>query len=193
MHESAMPSSSFCRTFRDVPYKEIRYVIEAPNLNSGRGKMAQRSDFSALEADHSIGAVSDTAAPGSATRSKRAVRIAVSLPVEIRDQFGGKDQPRTQFVMLRGCVLSTTLSMRVGNKLTLQNLKNGRTAECHAIGVEPGVNGAHQIEIEFTSAQAEFWPVQFPAEEHRPAVSASTPQLNTSNSQFRQPSSRSDK
>src|SRR5690349_24971598 len=147
--------------------------------------MTQRTDFQALETDHPIGGVSNGAAPASNTRSKRAVRIAVSLPVEIRDQFGGKDQPRTQFVMLRGCVLSTTLSMRVGNKLTLQNLKNGRTAECHVIGVEPGLHGAHQVEIEFTSGQPEFWPVQFPAGEPRPAVAGTASGIGNSTSQSR--------
>jgi TonB family protein len=155
--------------------------------------MTQRSDFSALETDQPIGGVSDSAALAHATRSRRAVRIAVSLPVEIRDQFGGKDQPRTHFVMLRGCVLSTTLSMRVGNKLTLQNLKNGRTAECHAIGVEPGLNGTHQVEIEFTSAQPEFWPVQFPAEETRPSVAVTAAQIGNSTSQARQATPVSDK
>src|SRR5690348_13795729 len=155
--------------------------------------MAQRTDFSAPEADHSIGGISDNAASGNATRSKRAFRIAVALPVEIRDQFGGKDQPRTQFVMVRGCVLSTTLAMRVGNKLTLQNLKNGRTAECHAIGVEPGLNGTHQVEIEFTSAQSEFWPVQFPSEDPKPAVASAAPQIGNSHSQSRQASPVSDK
>lgn len=155
--------------------------------------MTQRSDFSALEADQPIGGVSDSAALAHATRSKRVVRIAVSLPVEIRDQFGGKDQPRTQFVTLRGCVLSTTLSMRAGNKLTLQNLKNGRTAECHAIGVEPGLNGTHQVEIEFTSAQPEFWPVQFPSEDPKPSVASTAPQISNPNSQSRQASAVSDK
>ena len=150
--------------------------------------MTQRSDFSALETDQPIGGVPDSAALAHATRSKRAVRIAVSLPVEIRDQFGGKDQPRTQFVMPRGCVLSTTLAMRVGNKLTLQNLKNGRTAECHAIGVEPGLNGTHQVEIEFTSSQSEFWPVQFPSEDPKPSVAGTASQIGNSNSQSRQAS-----
>ena len=143
--------------------------------------MTQRSNFSSLETDQPIGSVSDSAASGHVTRNKRAVRIAVSLPVEIRDQFGGKDQPRTQFVMLRGCVLSTALAIRVGNKLSLQNLKNARTAECHAIGVEPGLNGAHQVEIEFTSAQPEFWPVTFPAEEPRPSSAVAASQIGNSN------------
>ncbi|GEM_PF-3137385 len=127
----------------------------------------QRSDFPALETDRLAGGTSDGSGSPSALRNKRAVRIAVSLPVEIRDQFGGKDQPRTQFVMLRGCVLTTSLTVRIGDKLNLQNLKSGRTVESHVVSVEPALNGAHQIEIEFSSAQPEFWPVQFPAEESR--------------------------
>ena len=127
----------------------------------------QRSDFPALETDRLAGGMSDGARSASAIRSKRAVRIAVSLPVEIRDQFGGKDQPRTQFVMLRGCVLTTNLAVRLGDKIALQNLKSGRTVESHVVSVEPALNGAHQVELEFSSTQLEFWPVQFPAEDSR--------------------------
>jgi TonB family protein len=147
--------------------------------------MTQRTDFQALETDHPIGGVSNGAAPASNTRSKRAVRIAVSLPIEIRDQFGGKDQTRTQFVLLRGCVLTTPLAVHVGNKLSLQNLKSGRVAECHVIAVEPGLNGAHQVEVEFTGVQAEFWPVQFPAEESRHSVAAPAPHAPVSDSKPR--------
>lgn len=147
--------------------------------------MTQRSDFSAIEADQQIGSVSDKSASETATRSKRSVRIAVSLPVEIRDKFGGKDQTRTQFVLLRGCALTTKLPVRIGNKLSLQNLKSSRSAECHAISVEPGLNGTHQVEIEFISPQADFWPVQFPAEESRVLGPAPTPQQSQFDSEPR--------
>lgn len=102
-----------------------------------------------------------------AGRTRKAIRIAVALPVEVRDQFGGREETRTQFVMVRGAVLATTSNVRVGHKLTIQNLKNGRVAECHIIGVEPVLREVHQIEVEFTRAQPDFWPVQFPAEDSR--------------------------
>lgn len=103
----------------------------------------------------------------SARRAKREMRIAVSLSVEIRDQFGGREQARTQFVMVRGAVLTTTSQLRVGHKLTVHNLKNGKNAECHVIAVEPDLKNLHQVEVEFTSAQHDFWPVQFPHEDSR--------------------------
>lgn len=105
-------------------------------------------------------------APG---RTRRASRIAAALPIEVRDQFGGRQETRTQFLMVRGAVLATTCNVRVGHKLTIQNLKNGRLAECHVISVEPGVKQAHQVEVEFTRRQPDFWPVQFPADELKEA------------------------
>jgi TonB family protein len=101
-------------------------------------------------------------APG---RTRRASRIAAALPIEVRDQFGARQETRTQFLMVRGAVLATTCNVRVGHKLTIRNLKNGRLVECHVISVESGVKQAHQVEVEFTRPQPDFWPVQFPADE----------------------------
>jgi len=103
-----------------------------------------------------------------APRRKREMRIAVSLSVEIRDQFGGREQARTQFVMVRGAVLTTSSHVRPGNKVTLHNLKNGKSAECHVVGVERDSKNAQQVEVEFTGAQHDFWPVQFPYEDSTP-------------------------
>jgi protein TonB len=93
------------------------------------------------------------------------MRIPVSLKVEIRDQFGGREQARTQFVMVRGAVLTTSSQVRLGHKVTLHNPKNGKSAECHVIGLERDPKNANQVEVEFTSAQHDFWPVQFPNED----------------------------
>jgi TonB family protein len=129
--------------------------------------MTQRTDLQPTEGRHADTFSGEAGLTHSGTRSKRAVRIAVVLPIELRDQFGGRHDARTQFVMLRGAVLSTNSSLRVGHKLTVQNLKSGRSAECHVISIEPAAGGAHQIEIEFTGPQTDFWPVQFPSEDAR--------------------------
>jgi TonB family protein len=106
-----------------------------------------------------------------ASRTRRPARIAVSLPVVLRDQFGGQHQARTQFVMLRGAIVASSNNLRVGHKLTVQNLKNGKSAECHVIGIEPGIAGSATVEVEFTGAQPDFWPVQFPGENATEGVS----------------------
>lgn len=104
--------------------------------------------------------------PASSTqRSRRHTRIAVSLPMVIRDQFGGREETRTQFVMVRGAVVATTSNVRVGHKLTIQIAKTGRAAECHVVGIEPGQKNVHSVEVEFTREQQDFWPVQFPPED----------------------------
>lgn len=108
---------------------------------------------------------SSTRVSATPSRTRREVRIAASLPIEVRDQFGGREETRTQFLMIRGAVLAAKSSVRVGNKLTIQNMKNGRSAECHVTAVEPVVKDVHQVEVEFTRPQPDFWPVQFPADE----------------------------
>src|SRR5690349_21985306 len=67
----------------------------------------------------------DAATGQAANRARRAVRIAVALPVEVQDQFGTRQQARTQFVMARGAVLATNADLSVGHQLTLHNLKSG--------------------------------------------------------------------
>jgi len=99
------------------------------------------------------------------TRSRRSARIAVSIPVVVRDQFGGREETRTQFVMVRGAVIATSSNVRVGHKLTLQIAKTGRAAECTVTSIEPVLKDAHSAEVEFTREQPDFWPVQFPHED----------------------------
>lgn len=131
--------------------------------------LPQHSNAFAAAAGHhafvSAGDSTSTRVAAPASRTRRGARIAASLPVEVRDQFGGREETRTQFLMVRGAVLATTSNVRVGHKLTIQNIKSGRIAECHVISVEPVVRDVHQIEVEFTRPQPEFWPVQFPAED----------------------------
>ena len=98
-----------------------------------------------------------------AARSRRYTRTAIALPIVVRDQFGGREETRTQFVTVRGALIATNLNLRVGNKLTLQIAKTGRAAECHVVGVEP--KDGHSVEVEFTREQEDFWPVQFPPED----------------------------
>ena len=124
--------------------------------------MTQRTD---LQTDAPLEHADHSAAP--ASRARRAVRIAVALPVEVQDQFGTRQQARTQFVMVRGAVLATNADLSVGHQLTVHNLKSGRSAECQVVSVEPGLKGLSQIEVEFFSAQPDFWPVQFPAQESK--------------------------
>jgi len=142
-------------------------------------EMTQRNDLHTADVSRRANAFAATAGHSGVTsagestgkmaaptgRARRAARIAAALSIELRDQFGGREETRTQFLTFRGAVLATTLNTHVGCKVTIQNLKNGRIAECHVISVEPVLKGAHQVEVEFTRPQPEFWPVQFPLEE----------------------------
>jgi len=117
----------------------------------------------------SVGSLESNARTATSTnRQRKTVRIAVSLPIMVRDQFGGQYQARTQFVTVRGAVLTTTSTVRIGHKLTIQNLRSGKSAECHVISLERAVKEEHEVEVEFTRPQPDFWPVQFPPDDSRP-------------------------
>lgn len=126
----------------------------------------------------SVGSLESNARTATSTnRQRKTVRIAVSLPIMVRDQFGGQYQARTQFVTVRGAVLTTTSTERIGHKLTIQNLRSGKSAECHVISFERAVKEGHEVEVEFTRPQPDFWPVQFPADDSRPQESVSSGSL----------------
>ena len=109
------------------------------------GDPLDRSDTFAGASVAKSGVEPENASATSARRGKREMRIPVCLKVEIRDQFGGREQARTQFVMVRGAVLTTSSQVRLGHKVTLHNPKNGKSAECHVIGLERDPKNANQV------------------------------------------------
>src|SRR5947209_12559507 len=52
-------------------------------------------------------------------RSHRALRMGISLPVEVQHPTGTREQSQTVFVLARGAVISVTNAVIVGQKLTL--------------------------------------------------------------------------
>src|SRR5690348_2062821 len=69
-------------------------------------------------------------------RSHRALRMGISLPVEVQHPTGTREQSQTVFVLARGAVISVTNAVIVGQKLTLRNLKNSKVVECRVLSVE---------------------------------------------------------
>ncbi|HEX7962287.1 MAG TPA: hypothetical protein VF493_20405, partial [Terriglobales bacterium] len=129
------------------------------------------AETDAPETPPAIGSTGAAAAPAlepkptptsSATTSSksrhRALKMGISLPVEVQHPTGTREQSQTVFVLARGAVISLTNAVIVGQKLTLKNLKNGKVVECRVLSVERGLKGTNQVELEFTEAIAEFWP-----------------------------------
>ncbi len=109
------------------------------------------------------------------TRTPRPPRIGISLPVLI-GYNPGEEQTQTVFAMAHGAVITLVGAVRVGQTLTLKNLKNGKAVDCSVISVEPGLKQSKMVEVEFSGPMPEFWPVQFPAGESGHAASRAVPQ-----------------
>ena len=104
--------------------------------------------------------------PSPKPRSHRALKMGISLPVEVQHPTGAREQSQTVFVLARGAVISLTNAVIVGQRLTLKNLKNSKVVECRVLSVERGLKGTNQVELEFTEIIPEFWPVHFPSEDY---------------------------
>ena len=116
-----------------------------------------------------------TSTPSAKPRTHRALRMGISLPVEVQHPTGTREQSQTVFVLARGAVISVTNAVIVGQKLTLKNLKNGKVVECRVLSVERGLKGTMQTELEFTETIPEFWPVKFPSDDYGVAESHGRP------------------
>src|SRR5690349_14237443 len=116
--------------------------VETPTT-AGTGAAAAAAP--ALEVKPTVG--SATASPKS---RHRALKMGISLPVEVQHPTGTREQSQTVFVLARGAVISLTNAVIVGQKLTLKNLKNGKVVECRVLSVERGLKETNQVELEFT-------------------------------------------
>lgn len=99
------------------------------------------------------------------SRSLRAPRMGISLPVTIHFQGGGKEETQTVFVMDRGAIISLTATVQPGHRVILKNSKGGKEAECRVISTERGLKETNQVELEFTQPMHDFWPVHFPSDD----------------------------
>jgi periplasmic protein TonB len=99
------------------------------------------------------------------SRSLRAPRMGISLPVSIHFQGGTKEETQTVFVMDRGAIISLTAAVQLGQRVILKNSKGGKEAECCVTSTERGLKGTNQVELEFTQPMPDFWPVHFPSDD----------------------------
>lgn len=134
-----------------------------------------------------VGVLSPQSRSGSVSataRGRHSTRISVSLPVLVQDNLGTSEQALTHSVTNRGAILTLKSNVHVAQKITIQNLRNKKSAECHVIGVENMVNHLHKVEVEFTCAQPDFWPVQFPQgreQDHSPEMGNGHSQIDSGN------------
>lgn len=114
----------------------------------------------------------DLSLPKQPTRFGRGNRVALQLPVLVRGRLGApqavREETHTLFVLSRGAVISLAADVRVGEKLVLINLKNGKETACQVVSVQRPETGISEVELGFTQSASQFWPVSFPLEGENP-------------------------
>ncbi len=120
------------------------------------------------------------AAPG-----VRADAVSVEVPVRVYGsritQVPGQSEPNsepfeeqtsTMIVFPQGAVLRMSTSVNVGQMLVVTNTKSKADAICRVVKVRTFSNTQGYVEVEFTTAQPNYWTVRFPSDGPAPPAAA---------------------
>lgn len=97
---------------------------------------------------------------------RRSQRVVLAMPVvvsgEIRDQTPFSQETRTIVVNAHGALLSLRTSVRVGQLLTLRNVKTQEQQSCRVVTVTKNQEGKTEAGVEFLVPAPRFWHIAFP-------------------------------
>ncbi|MGA8035975.1 MAG: TonB family protein [Candidatus Acidiferrales bacterium] len=125
------------------------------------------------------------AKPTAAAPGVRADAVSVEVPVRVYGsritQVPGQAEPNsepfeeqtsTMIVFPQGAVLRMSTSVNIGQMLVVTNAKTKADAICRVVKVRTFSNTQGYVEVEFTTAQPNYWTVRFPSDGPTPPAAA---------------------
>jgi TonB family protein len=108
------------------------------------------------------------------------VRVYGSRITQVPGQFEPNSEPfeeqtSTMIVFPQGAVVRMSTAVNVGQMLVVTNAKTKADAICRVVKVRTFSNTQGYVEVEFTTAQPNYWAVQFPSDILAPAAAAPAP------------------
>jgi len=104
---------------------------------------------------------------------RRTARVALCVDLIVHGETEGngafKAEARTLSVSRHGGMMVLEPEVAIGQKLTLVNLNTALKAECKVVSAKLMRDGKKNVAFEFTSAEANFWKMWFPAAGVKPA------------------------
>jgi hypothetical protein len=99
---------------------------------------------------------------------RRSHRVHIAIPLTLRGKRGEQvfeEQVTTTVVNGAGGLLVTTLSLQMGQVITLTNKKTAEEEICKVAFVGVGDGNKLQIGFEFLQAAPKFWHISFPPDD----------------------------
>jgi c-di-GMP-binding flagellar brake protein YcgR len=110
---------------------------------------------------------------------RRTARVALCVDLivhgETESNEAFKAEARTLSVSKHGGMMVLEPEVALGQKLMLVNMNSAQKAECKVVSAKLMRDGKRNVAFEFTSAEANFWKMWFPAAGVKPARRAVQP------------------
>jgi hypothetical protein len=87
------------------------------------------------------------------------------------DRLNGKkfsEEAGTSVVNAHGALISLSEQVRIGQLLTIRNVKSNQELQAEVVDVGADIEGKVEVGIEFLEAAPRFWRVAFPPEDWSP-------------------------
>lgn len=102
-----------------------------------------------------------TGPPGDRSDLRRSQRVNAQLPVVVqgqsKDQTPFVDPTRAVVLNAHGCLITLATSVRLGQKLVLQNVANREEQHCRVVFLGENQGGRTEVGLSFGTAAPRFW------------------------------------
>jgi hypothetical protein len=105
-------------------------------------------------------------APQKPVPLRRSQRVVLAMPIVVSGEIRGRtpfsQETRTMVVNAHGALLLLRIAVRVGQLLTLKNLKTQEQQSCRVVNIAINQDGKMEAAVEFLTPAPRFWRIAFP-------------------------------
>jgi hypothetical protein len=94
--------------------------------------------------------------------------VGVRITGKNKNQTSFTEDAFTLVVSAHGGMIALKEQVMVGDSLSVKNSTTADEISCRILNVEPGLNGMHEVGIEFAQSSPQFWHVHFPPPDWTP-------------------------
>jgi PilZ domain len=103
---------------------------------------------------------------------RRTIRVAINVPLTVRGKSDTGEkfsvQSHSESVNRHGALFHLEEIVLLGQTMILVNEHTTQSAECKVVSIHRARDGKQYVGVEFTSAENNFWHMQFPIPGARP-------------------------
>lgn len=143
--------------------RSVRLAMKVPRLLVASGMTVGNNHMTGIASD------AQTGRAGSVRRSQR---VCLTIEVEISLNQGTEkvsyEQTKTLTVNAHGALVLLNTRVRIGDLLSLRNVKAKNESACRVVDLTIGSTGIPEVGVEFLQPETNFWHIAFPPADWSP-------------------------